>query len=141
MRCKALVCTTRDMEICLSAGPSIEGVARVALVCRWWIGIVEVLAVILGLGVVELVRRSTQVWEAVMRQVFVGICVLVVARGAIALIVVYEIMTGARLASGVRAIRNVLAPMDTCSGGFVCKATVAIANEVVPMHACGTLIV
>jgi hypothetical protein len=75
------------------------------------------------------------------RQILVWVCVLIIACGAVAEIVIDQVLTPTRFASRVRAIGNVLTPVDTRLSGLVCKSTVAIATKVVHVLACRILMV
>jgi hypothetical protein len=80
--------------------------------------------------------RQTIMWEALL---FVG--VLVIAFWAVAFIIVNQVLTGAGLASTVRAIRDVVTVMDTRLTPVVRKTAVALAFEVIHMLACWTLLI
>jgi hypothetical protein len=129
------------MEVRLSTCPPIERVTFIADVRHSWIVKEDILVFVLRSGVGNLIWRTAQVWQAVVRQILVWVSVLIIACGAVALIVVDQVLTPTRFTSRVRAIRNVLTPVYTRFCSLVCKPTVTIATKVVHVLACRTLMV
>jgi hypothetical protein len=129
------------MEVRLSTCPPIERVAFIADVCHCWIVEVDILVFVLRCGGGNLVRRTAQVWQAVVRQILVWVSVLIIACGAVALIVVDQVLTRTGFTSRVRAIRNVLTPVYTRFCGLVRKTAVTVATKVVHVLACRILMV
>jgi hypothetical protein len=76
-----------------------------------------------------------------MRQILVWVRVLVVASGAVAFVVVDQILTPTRLTSCIRTVRNVLAEVNTPWRDLMCETAVAIATEVINVLTCGILMI
>jgi len=131
---KAFVCQAREMENCLPSSPSIECVALVADICHWRIIEVKIFIVVFGFGMGNSVWSPTKVRQTVMSQVLIGVRILIVSGGAVALIVVDQVVARARLAGRVGAVRNVFAVVHISCCGFVSKATVAVADKIIDVH-------
>jgi hypothetical protein len=86
-------------------------------------------------------RIATFHWQAIMGQAFICIFALVISKRAMAFIIIHQILTTTGCTSTVRAIRDVLAPLDFPLLNCLCESTIAFAVEIILMSASGFLVV
>jgi hypothetical protein len=87
--CEALVRQASELELLFAAGSSVEGIALVASVLHRSVVKVNILVMFLRRRMSYGCWLSTKVRQAIVRKIFIRVRVLIVTRGAMALVIVY----------------------------------------------------